>query len=739
MSTFSGGITRTNLFPSINTTVPSSLTVALAGAGAGNVDNGIHYYVVVFYDAYGRSVPSASVSVNVVDKTTNGQVSITNIPTSSKTGVIGRKIYRSATTGTYTGSGRYYLLTTIADNTTTTYTDNIADSTINVVTNDCIFTTETFNPFAGSTWDATTYYGGKTLSTIDSNKNTLFYDTTYNNPFMFIDVVNGRLKFGSPERPKITAQGSNFNTIYVGRDVSNTAIDAMYIMPAQGTRLHVGSSSAQIYSVNWAGVGLWENVPAYLQLQASANTHSFAGGTVSAIASSGNKNLALTTASGTSGVYISSGGNPSSSSRVFPFITYANNTDSFNWTGSHYYYNTNFDATASGTSFPYHTKWLSAGSLLGGLKMSGVFQIPRITPIVDSTTAIQFLKADGSTVVGTIDTTNSRFGLGTVSPTYKLHISETDTTAGGTRFVTGQYGIYNPSTNDTTVLYAVGDYKMSKIGANSAGSLRGLRTTVENGGGGNISTAISNQAFISNVGTGTIADGRAFYATKTASASNPITNMYGLYMDDMSGAGVTNAYGIYQLGANTKNYFAGNIGIGTSTPSTTLDVIGTITATNGNITGNLSYKNPHGAYSSTQTQTLSGTSTATVMTFNYTDDSYLITKTGDTNFSVARSGGYNFIISAITSASLANRHVEIWARKNGVNIPRSNTRIEKPISGEGVVAVPLHIDMNTTDVVQIMWASEDDAGMTLKYTTNTSYSPESPSVIMTVTRIGDLT
>jgi hypothetical protein len=42
----------------------------------------------------------------------------------------------------------------------------------------------------------------------------------------------------------------------------------------------------------------------------------------------------------------------------------------------------------------------------------GVFQVPKLGAISDSTTAMQFFKADGTTAVVTIDTTNSRVGIG---------------------------------------------------------------------------------------------------------------------------------------------------------------------------------------------------------------------------------------------------------------------------------------------------------------------------------------
>jgi hypothetical protein len=63
-----------------------------------------------------------SVAVTVADKTVNGKVSLTGIPLGG-TAVTSRKLYRTAA-----GGSTYLLLATIADNTTTIYTDNTADS-----------------------------------------------------------------------------------------------------------------------------------------------------------------------------------------------------------------------------------------------------------------------------------------------------------------------------------------------------------------------------------------------------------------------------------------------------------------------------------------------------------------------------------------------------------------------------------------------------------------------------------
>lgn len=47
---------------------------------------------------------------------------------------------------------------------------------------------------------------------------------------------------------------------------------------------------------------------------------------------------------------------------------------------------------------------------------------PKIYPASNSTTAIQFLKADGTTNILNIDTTNSRVGIGTTAPATPLHV-----------------------------------------------------------------------------------------------------------------------------------------------------------------------------------------------------------------------------------------------------------------------------------------------------------------------------
>lgn len=103
---------------------PTACTAALASpAVAGNVTAGTHRYKVTFVTADGQTEGSpATAAVTVADAAVNGKVSLTAISVGSGA-VTARKIYR-----TKAGLSVYYLLTTLADNSTLVYTDNTADA-----------------------------------------------------------------------------------------------------------------------------------------------------------------------------------------------------------------------------------------------------------------------------------------------------------------------------------------------------------------------------------------------------------------------------------------------------------------------------------------------------------------------------------------------------------------------------------------------------------------------------------
>jgi len=104
---------------------PGAPTLALAGSGSGNVDNGAHRYRVTFVTADGETEGGTiSSAVTVTDKTTNGKVALTAIPTGGSA-ITSRKIYRTVAAGS-----TYLFLATLSDNSTTIYTDNIADSSL---------------------------------------------------------------------------------------------------------------------------------------------------------------------------------------------------------------------------------------------------------------------------------------------------------------------------------------------------------------------------------------------------------------------------------------------------------------------------------------------------------------------------------------------------------------------------------------------------------------------------------
>lgn len=100
--------------------VPGVATLGLASGTTLGI--GVYKYEVTFVNADGET--SGGTSASITTTSTNQKVNLTAIPLGAS-GVTARKIYRTAV-----GGSTYKLVTTIADNTTTTYTDTTADSSL---------------------------------------------------------------------------------------------------------------------------------------------------------------------------------------------------------------------------------------------------------------------------------------------------------------------------------------------------------------------------------------------------------------------------------------------------------------------------------------------------------------------------------------------------------------------------------------------------------------------------------
>jgi hypothetical protein len=110
---------------------PASAPSAAKAAGSG-MGTGVYQYLTTFLTQGGETPAGPSVSVTTTGG--NNQVNLTNIPIGPATApvgaiatnyVIGRNIYR-----TNVGGSTFFLLTTIQDNTSTTYTDSTPDASL---------------------------------------------------------------------------------------------------------------------------------------------------------------------------------------------------------------------------------------------------------------------------------------------------------------------------------------------------------------------------------------------------------------------------------------------------------------------------------------------------------------------------------------------------------------------------------------------------------------------------------
>jgi hypothetical protein len=173
-------------------------------------------------------------------------------------------------------------------------------------------------------------------------------------------------------------------------------------------------------------------------------------------------------------------------------------------------------------------------------------------------------------------------GIGTTSPTYPLTVGGPATSLSGEETsilylptqTGGSYGgtvsqtLATPTAVSSATYY--GSYAESGDNTGITFNLTGATGLVGVGGG------------IVHRGTGTVTGSASLYAGGASSLNGgTITTAYGVYVNTIKNTGVTNSYGIYQSSANDKNYFAGNLGVGVTTPTSTLHLIDNTTPVGG--------------------------------------------------------------------------------------------------------------------------------------------------------------
>lgn len=155
---------------------------------------------------------------------------------------------------------------------------------------------------------------------------------------------------------------------------------------------------------------------------------------------------------------------------------------------------------------------------------------------------------------------------------------------------------------------------------------------------------------------------------------------------------------------------------------------------------------PYGSFQDSTDQTAANTTTAYAITFDTTDFSNGVTLSNSSRLNVSQDGIYNIQFSVqLENTTNDTQDVEIWFRKNGSDITKSNSRFglsARKSSGDPshtVAAMNFFVSLLANDYIQIMWRTSN-VGVTIQqYAAGTSPTrPVIPSVIATVSFVSNL-
>jgi hypothetical protein len=155
----------------------------------------------------------------------------------------------------------------------------------------------------------------------------------------------------------------------------------------------------------------------------------------------------------------------------------------------------------------------------------------------------------------------------------------------------------------------------------------------------------------------------------------------------------------------------------------------------------------YGAFSDSTSQTAGSTTVAYPITFNTTDYSNGVTIASNSRIAVAYDGLYNFQFSVqLENTTIAGVDIDIWLRKNGVDIPASNSRFGLPMyKGVGdpshvIGSLNYFISLQAADYVELVWCTSNVGAGLAAYVAGTSPTrPAVPSIIATMSFVSALT
>lgn len=144
----------------------------------------------------------------------------------------------------------------------------------------------------------------------------------------------------------------------------------------------------------------------------------------------------------------------------------------------------------------------------------------------------------------------------------------------------------------------------------------------------------------------------------------------------------------------------------------------------------------YGKFMSTQSQLPALANTAYAITFNSTDIASGVVLENNSRIKVLNAGLYSFDFRLqITSTNANQKNIWIWARKNGIDVPNSATKVS--VTGNVVELVPswdFVYSFVIGDYFELMYAV-DDTGLLINAPAATAFAPATPSAVLKVKQV----